>query len=397
MKHLITLIIAFFIYSCNNTDNRMNEIIDNTYVISDTAHFCNIAVQAFRLSYEVWNNVDTVYYCITYPPVKDETIKSEYFNKSDKRYIKEETEKAFNKWTIHVGIPVKEIEDPSKANINIRWQFIEIDGVGGMYALADLPTKKGAILRMDLADMWKIVKNRDPMFPKIMLHELGHIYAGLRHDEYNDGVMTSKGIHNELQLDDICGARINYKRYSSFLYKGKEFVFLNYSKGDNYITTNFKIKEFFTKCSKDYEGDFINIDVVNSIQEIRNYYGVPIKILSTNRDFKCNKNAGGATNSRHLNKYKDAIDWKFVGSKASKTQNKYESDINNNREILKILVKNKVRGLGTYPYGYGTNHIDTRPVVLGNKIFNGTHLIVWGEFTKSTAWYSPEEEFSKHD
>ena len=68
--------------------------------------------------------------------------------------------------------------------------------------------------------------------------------------------------------------------------------------GDLNLSPNFKVKEF--SCKDDSDKVLIDINLVEKLQELRNYLGKPITILSGYRTDSYNKQCGGADNSYHL-------------------------------------------------------------------------------------------------
>lgn len=68
--------------------------------------------------------------------------------------------------------------------------------------------------------------------------------------------------------------------------------------GDLNLSPNFKVKEFSCKDCSDKV--LIDINLVEKLQELRNYLGKPITILSGYRTDSYNKQCGGADNSYHL-------------------------------------------------------------------------------------------------
>lgn len=79
--------------------------------------------------------------------------------------------------------------------------------------------------------------------------------------------------------------------------------------GDKKLSTNFKIKEF--ACTDGSDPIFIDNDLVNILQKIRNHFGKPITINSAYRTPTHNKKVGGETYSQHL--YGKAADIKIAG------------------------------------------------------------------------------------
>jgi len=68
---------------------------------------------------------------------------------------------------------------------------------------------------------------------------------------------------------------------------------------DFQISKNFNLQEF--ECThKDHRHIRINEDLVNKLQELRDYLGVPLIINSAYRCPERNSQVGGATRSQHL-------------------------------------------------------------------------------------------------
>ena len=117
---------------------------------------------------------------------------------------------------------------------------------------------------------------------------------------------------------------------------------------DDYVTKNFKYREFASK-----DGSRIlklDIDSVKKLQELRDGLGVPIIINSAYRSPNHNKAVGGAKGSRHLKG--DAFDIRVAG-------------------YTPLQIANYARYLGfTGISAYNTfTHIDTRP----------TGFVSWGK------------------
>ena len=333
--------------------------------------------------------------------VRSGKIIHDYFSLSDKKYIQDNFSIAINAWAVHINKKVREVNNINKANLIARFKFLEDDGIGGDLARANPPPVAGQkfkpVIAFDLADCWEMVRKRDkpyPNFSTVALHELGHALAGLRHDD-SRGIMNSAYKYRELQIDDICGIKAMYNYFSKFDFNGRSYVWISkYSKANR--TINFKDAEFVSKCKTiNDDGHFLALETINAIQYVRTYYECPIQILSTFRDPVCNANAGGASLSQHI--LRNAVDWKFVGPNARKAQERFESDINNKRIPLYVLLQLGITGFGTYPYGYGTNHFDCRNDKQYNRWYSGMGYVVWGEFARSGSWYDPVAEFKAND
>ena len=111
--------------------------------------------------------------------------------------------------------------------------------------------------------------------------------------------------------------------------------------GNKKLSTNFKVKEF--ACTDGSDPIFIDSDLVNILQKIRNHFGKSVTITSAYRTPSKNKACGGTTYSQHL--YGKAADIKIKGV-APKTVAAYAE---------KLLPKSG--GIGIYKT---FTHIDVR-------------------------------------
>lgn len=111
--------------------------------------------------------------------------------------------------------------------------------------------------------------------------------------------------------------------------------------GNKKLSANFRVKEF--ACTDGTDPIFIDSDLVNVLQKIRNHFGKSVTITSAYRTPSKNKAVGGTTYSQHL--YGLAADIKVKGI-APKTVAAYAEK----------LMPGK-GGIGTYPT---FTHIDVR-------------------------------------
>lgn len=111
--------------------------------------------------------------------------------------------------------------------------------------------------------------------------------------------------------------------------------------GNKKLSANFKVKEF--ACTDGSDPIFIDSELVNILQKIRNHFGKSVTITSAYRTPARNKAVGGETYSQHL--YGKAADIKVKGI-APKTVAAYAEK----------LLKNK-GGIGTYST---FTHVDCR-------------------------------------
>lgn len=113
--------------------------------------------------------------------------------------------------------------------------------------------------------------------------------------------------------------------------------------GNKKLSANFKVKEF--ACTDGSDPIFIDSDLVNVLQKIRNHFGKTVTITSAYRTPGKNKACGGTTYSQHL--YGRAADIKVKGVTPKKVA-----------AYAETLLKNK-GGIGVYST---FTHIDTRAV-----------------------------------
>lgn len=113
--------------------------------------------------------------------------------------------------------------------------------------------------------------------------------------------------------------------------------------GATYISKNFRVREF--RCQDGSDVVFIESDLVDILQKIRDHFGKAVMINSAFRTFSHNKKVGGATYSQHL--YGTAADIKVSGVTASAVADYVESLMSN------------TGGIGRYST---FTHVDVRKV-----------------------------------
>jgi uncharacterized protein YcbK (DUF882 family) len=111
--------------------------------------------------------------------------------------------------------------------------------------------------------------------------------------------------------------------------------------GNKKLSANFRVREF--ACTDGSDPIFIDSDLVNVLQKVRNHFGKSVTITSAYRTPTKNKACGGETYSQHL--YGRAADIKVNGVTPKKVA-----------AYAETLLKNK-GGIGTYST---FTHIDVR-------------------------------------
>ena len=79
--------------------------------------------------------------------------------------------------------------------------------------------------------------------------------------------------------------------------------------GTKFLSANFRVREF--RCKDDTDPIFIDSDLVDILQNVRDHFGKAVTITSAFRTASHNKKVGGATYSQHL--YGKAADIKVSG------------------------------------------------------------------------------------
>lgn len=111
--------------------------------------------------------------------------------------------------------------------------------------------------------------------------------------------------------------------------------------GNKKLSANFKVREF--ACKDGSDPIFIDSELVNILQKVRNHFGKPVTITSAYRTPPHNSKEGGTTYSQHL--YGKAADIKVQGIAPKKVA-----------EYAETLLKN-YGGIGIYS---SFTHIDVR-------------------------------------
>lgn len=119
------------------------------------------------------------------------------------------------------------------------------------------------------------------------------------------------------------------------------------------IRPNFTEKELFSKSSDAPDSHFLNDRVVDAVQAVRDYFGVPVSINSSYRTFEHNRRVGGSPQSQHLRGF--ALDFTFSDKN---TLERTKSELAAQRGELWNRIRMKgVTAVGIYD---GFIHIDAR-------------------------------------
>lgn len=79
--------------------------------------------------------------------------------------------------------------------------------------------------------------------------------------------------------------------------------------GTKFLSSNFRVREF--RCKDDTDPIFVDSDLVDILQKVRDHFGKAVTITSAFRTASHNKKVGGARYSQHL--YGKAADIKVSG------------------------------------------------------------------------------------
>ena len=79
--------------------------------------------------------------------------------------------------------------------------------------------------------------------------------------------------------------------------------------GTKFLSKNFRVREF--RCKDDTDPIFVDSDLVDILQKVRDHFGKAVTITSAFRTASHNKKVGGATYSQHC--YGKAADIKISG------------------------------------------------------------------------------------
>jgi hypothetical protein len=269
--------------------------------------------------------------------------------------VKKDIDLAIKKTAILANKYVQELPSSStskKLDLVIKYEYM--DGIDGTLARATYPncdTSKIQHITFDNYDMppgkntpdslmiyYKNIKN----ISNITAHEMGHIF-GLNHSDDPNSMMAPFYRAN-------MGWTFDERIFFGLNFGPNKFIEIN--KTDNYfITNNFHISEFFSKC-EGLNKHRLDNKLIIFAQKLRAVYGSSILINSSYRYRKCNDKAGGAKYSQHL--AGRAIDISFISRIAHEN---FVSDVINKAYIIKIIKSSGITGIGLYNSHI---HIDTR-------------------------------------
>jgi len=171
-----------------------------------------------------------------------------------------------------------------------------------------------------------------------------------------------------------------------------------YKGGTRQITTNFNEAELYSGSFNAPDSHFLDDNVINAVQCLRNWSMSPIEIVSTFRTPEHNATLlGSATNSQHL--IGRAIDFKWVNPEVHDVMMKRlreamvcPDDPDNfidSESIGNCLWNNQIRGIGFYETFM---HIDTREPLDSSLAWWQLPMSIW-DFTNGK--YDPYKLTSK--
>lgn len=129
--------------------------------------------------------------------------------------------------------------------------------------------------------------------------------------------------------------------------------FIEISDRNGQVTRNFSYRELYNPKTG-LESHPLDMNIIECVQIIRDYFGVPIRITSTYRNYIP---IGGVSDSPHMIGL--AIDFQFIGEK-SMVENLYmliRDDFDSKGQLFQMLWNNGCRGFGSYD---NFIHLDTR-------------------------------------
>lgn len=133
-----------------------------------------------------------------------------------------------------------------------------------------------------------------------------------------------------------------------------------------YPVPNFSLAELYSRSPDAPQQHWIDDDVVNALQAIRDWCGVPIVVTSTYRTPEHNGAVGGSMNSMHLEGR--AIDFAFMEDNEEWIA-ELQRHIKYDGVMKEVLLSHGIRGFGYYD---NFVHIDTRLV-------DGSDMVTWGD------------------
>lgn len=342
MKHLIFLFI--FTLTCYQSTAQT---VCHRQMMKDAQILYNSPMESednFRQAMCSFKAIDTIYYKHSNTSPVD-----------DFASVKQDIDMAIKKTALLANKQVYELpmnSESKKLDLVVTYEYM--DGIDGTLARASYPncdTSRIQHITFDNYDMppgvfapdsvmiyYKNIKN----ISNITAHEMGHIF-GLKHSD-NPNAMMAPFYRDNMDWD-----------FDERMFFGINFgpnKFIEIKRGDNYfVTDNFHISEFFSKCGGLKKHRLDNRLIVFA-QKLRAVYGSSIVINSSYRYPECNNKAGGARRSQHL--AGRAIDISFLSRVAHEN---FIADVVNRDYIMKIIENSGISGIGLYNSHI---HIDTR-------------------------------------
>tara|TARA_R110001632_G_scaffold4516_5_gene18910 strand:- start:2314 stop:3414 length:1101 start_codon:yes stop_codon:yes gene_type:complete len=342
MKHLIFLFI--FILVCYKSDGQT---FSHRQMMEKATMIYNSPIESsepFRQAMCNFKSIDTIYY-----KHSNESPVDDFFS------VKGDIDLAIKRTALLANKQVYELpmnSNSKKLDLVISYEYM--DGIDGTLARASYPncdtsiTQKIVFDNYDMPpgentpDSLMVYYQNTKNISHITAHEMGHIF-GLKHSD-NPNSMMAPFYRTDMHwtFDEKMFFGLNFGPNN----------FLEIKKGDNYfVTENFNISEFFSKCAG-LNKHRIDNKLIIFAQKLRDIYGSSILINSSYRYTKCNNAAGGAKRSQHL--AGRALDISFLSRLAHET---FINDVISKSYIIEIIKKSGIKGIGLYNSHI---HIDTR-------------------------------------
>lgn len=371
LKPIYLFLAILMVWACGSPDAEMSHVDQMLANAPDAGIAKYDNHDAFEVALGSYKDSAVIKFCVVNDPPnmsREETM----------RII----EGACDKWANAIDKPFVLVDSFHQANLVFEFAFM--DGIGGQLGEAQYPPYSAIRNwnRSILIDAYDVHRDSEMDAVKIVAHEVGH-GIGLKHSKIRKSILYDfYDDEQDIGIDDQFGARIHYDNKKKFQWDGREYIPIEDSAES--LTENFEKSEFFSACTEfPYDFHFLDEKLVSAIQIIRSYYGQPIQIISSYRHYDCNRVAGGATLSRHLQA--QALDFRFVGRGWEHCYDDFIRDVKGQGCLFQTLVNNGIGGFGAYRTSF---HIDTRRD--GLHRWANLRYAVWGAFLEGAFYLDTE-------